>query len=64
MVNADDKVREQLSMIRDITTRMIEETPVYRCKNCGFRGKTLHWQCPTCRQWCTVKPIQADEKEK
>ena len=63
LVNADERVREQLSMIRDITTRMIEESPVYRCKNCGFRGKKLHWQCPTCRQWCTVKPIQAEEKE-
>jgi lipopolysaccharide biosynthesis regulator YciM len=64
MVNADERVREQLAAIRDITARMIEETPVYRCKNCGFHGKTLHWQCPTCRQWCTVKPIQAEEKEK
>ena len=64
MINADDKVQEQLSTIRDITTRLIADNPVYRCENCGFRGKKLHWQCPTCRKWCTVKPIQSENQDK
>ncbi|KPJ94302.1 MAG: hypothetical protein AMJ55_06590 [Gammaproteobacteria bacterium SG8_15] len=64
LINADGEVREKLSMIRDITSRLVEDRPVYRCKNCGFRGKKLHWQCPTCRHWCTVKPILSDEKDK
>ncbi|WP_455209243.1 lipopolysaccharide assembly protein LapB [Kaarinaea lacus] len=64
LINAEGEVREKLSMIRDITSRLVEDKPVYRCKNCGFRGKKLHWQCPTCRHWCTVKPIQSEEKDK
>lgn len=64
LINAEGQTHEQLATIKSITSRLIEGNPVYRCKNCGFRGKKLHWQCPTCRKWCTVKPIQSDESEK
>ena len=30
--------------------------PAYSCKRCGFAAKTLHWQCPGCRSWGTIKP--------
>ncbi|MDH5369549.1 MAG: hypothetical protein OEW99_05965, partial [Gammaproteobacteria bacterium] len=33
------------------------------CHVCGFNGKTLHWQCPGCKRWDTVKPIQGVEGE-
>ena len=64
LMNAHGDTHQQLTTIRGITSRLIENNPIYRCKNCGFRGKKLHWQCPTCRKWCTVKPIQSDESEK
>lgn len=28
----------------------------YRCKECGYHGKTLYWQCPSCRCWDTFMP--------
>ncbi|MCM0612350.1 lipopolysaccharide assembly protein LapB [Marinobacter sediminum] len=37
--------------------------PVYRCVNCGFSGQQLHWLCPSCKQWETVRPIQGVEAE-
>ena len=37
--------------------------PVYRCVNCGFDGRQLHWLCPSCRQWETVRPIQGVDAE-
>jgi lipopolysaccharide biosynthesis regulator YciM len=37
--------------------------PVYRCVNCGFGGQQLHWLCPSCKQWETVRPIQGVEAE-
>lgn len=36
---------------------------VYRCVNCGFSGQQLHWLCPSCKQWETVRPIQGVEAE-
>jgi len=28
----------------------------YKCVNCGFRAKSIHWNCPGCHQWGCVKP--------
>lgn len=28
----------------------------YQCRQCGFTGDELHWQCPSCRQWGIIKP--------
>lgn len=29
----------------------------HQCKQCGFHGKALYWQCPSCHYWGTVVPI-------
>lgn len=28
----------------------------FRCVHCGFKLSALHWQCPSCHYWETVKP--------
>ena len=28
----------------------------YQCAHCGYSGKKLTWQCPSCRHWETMKP--------
>jgi lipopolysaccharide biosynthesis regulator YciM len=61
--NVKDSVRDKLQVLKDVTTRLIEEKPIYTCAQCGFTGRTLYWQCPSCKQWNTVKPIQGVEGE-
>lgn len=51
------KVRMKLGMLYDITSKLLEDKPVYRCGQCGFAGMHLHWQCPGCKSWGKVKPI-------
>ena len=29
----------------------------YRCGHCGFRGQSLHWHCPGCKHWGTIKDL-------
>ncbi len=48
------KVREKLQMLYDITSKFLDNKPVYRCGKCGYGGKLLHWQCP-------MKPIHGLE---
>lgn len=36
----------------------IESKAHYQCENCGFELKSLHWQCPSCSQWGTVKHVR------
>ena len=64
LVNADEPLRAQLEELKSVTAGIVEKTPHYTCNNCGFKAKTLHWQCPTCRQWCSVKPSYIVEAEK
>ena len=28
----------------------------FLCSQCGFSGRTLHWQCPGCDEWDTCAP--------
>lgn len=61
--HVDGRAREYLLILEDLTDKLLEGRPVYVCEHCGFTGKTLHWQCPSCKHWGTVKPIQGVEGE-
>lgn len=54
---------EQLALVLRFSQSLLHRMPSYRCQNCGFSGKTLMWQCPSCRSWGTIKPIVRDEGE-
>jgi lipopolysaccharide biosynthesis regulator YciM len=59
--SAHGKVRDKLQMLYDITSKFLDNKPVYRCGHCGFGGKHLHWHCPSCKQWGKMKPIHGLE---
>ena len=41
-----------------LTSRdMLDNAARYRCEQCGFTVRTLHWHCPSCKQWDSVKPL-------
>lgn len=46
-----------LDLVRECTRRLLAGRDHYQCGKCGFVGKELHWQCPGCRSWSTVKPM-------
>lgn len=56
-------VGEKLAVARQTIEALLEEKPVYQCVRCGFSGKALHWRCPGCKCWNTVKPISGIEGE-
>lgn len=47
-----------IPLIERITRTMVEKGDRYTCKNCGFSGKTMHWLCPGCANWGTVRPTE------
>lgn len=59
--SAHGKVRDKLQMLYDITSKLLNNKPVYRCGQCGFGGKHLHWHCPSCKQWGRMKPVHGLE---
>lgn len=54
---------EQLALVRRFSQSLLYRQSSYRCKNCGFSGSTLMWQCPSCRSWGTIKPIIQAQRE-
>jgi lipopolysaccharide biosynthesis regulator YciM len=63
LVNSEGAARENLLILKNMTDKLLENKPVYKCHDCGFCGKTLHWQCPGCKHWNTVKPIHGVDAE-
>ncbi len=57
------EVRHELLMLKSLVEQLLEKKPIYRCNHCGFASRMLAWQCPSCRQWAAVKPIQGIEGE-
>ncbi len=55
------KVRTKLQVLYDMTNKLLNDKPVYRCIHCGYGGKHLHWLCPSCKEWSTMKPIHGLE---
>ncbi|WP_455217687.1 lipopolysaccharide assembly protein LapB [Kaarinaea lacus] len=58
LVGSDGAARENLMILKELTRKLLEEKPAYRCKNCGYKAKMLRWNCPGCKQWATIEPIQ------
>ena len=46
-----------LRALHCVSTQMLNGAARYRCANCGFVVKSLHWCCPSCQQWNTIKPM-------
>jgi lipopolysaccharide assembly protein B len=50
--------KSHLILLQTVVENLIENKPVFRCQHCGFSAKTMYWQCPGCREWEMVRPIQ------
>lgn len=63
LVFSEEPAREHLEILKNLTHKLLERKPIYCCNRCGYSGKNLVWQCPSCKQWNTIKPIQGLEGE-
>ncbi|NKF22695.1 tetratricopeptide repeat protein [Solimonas marina] len=43
--------------LRQALRRLMESTPRYQCSNCGFSPRQQFWQCPSCKRWGSITPI-------
>ncbi|MET0332493.1 MAG: lipopolysaccharide assembly protein LapB [Dyella sp.] len=57
------EARENFLILRDLTRKLLEGQAMYRCERCGFGAKAHHWQCPSCKNWATIRPIHGVANE-
>ncbi|AHF04975.1 hypothetical protein MARPU_14825 [Marichromatium purpuratum 984] len=50
------RLERALAVIRHLAARQ----PAYQCDHCGFQARSLHWQCPSCKRWGSVVPVQPE----
>lgn len=43
--------------IEQVLDEYLQHKPSYQCHSCGFSGKQMHWKCPSCQDWDTIRPI-------
>ena len=54
----DGRAKDSLSHLRLLVGEQLKIKPKYRCSNCGFSAKNIHWQCSSCQGWGVIKPIR------
>jgi len=57
MQQAEGEIYNNLTAIKELTGKLLSDNSIYRCQQCGFDAKLLHWQCPGCQNWASVKPV-------
>lgn len=61
--SAEGRAKQDLFILQNLMKKVLSGRPDYQCTSCGFSCRSLHWQCPGCRQWSTIMPIHNIEKE-
>ncbi|WP_226664796.1 lipopolysaccharide assembly protein LapB [Microbulbifer aggregans] len=57
------RAKENLFLLKSLVDQLIASRPHYRCSNCGFSGNQLHWLCPSCKHWGSVRSVKGVEGE-
>jgi len=57
LAQAEGSTRESLMSVKELTGRLLKSRSAYKCNHCGFDAKSLHWYCPSCKNWSTIKPV-------
>lgn len=58
LIDSEGKARQNLELLKLIIEKVIAEKPVYLCGHCGFSAMQLHWLCPGCKTWNSVRPLK------
>ena len=63
LMHSEGRARDNLQLLKQLLDRLQELRSVYRCQRCGFNGKQLHWLCPSCKSWGSIKAVSGLEGE-
>jgi len=57
-LEAVEEVRDETEDLRKRLDRSIKNRPRYVCTDCGLKPSLMFWQCPSCKHWATVMPVE------
>jgi lipopolysaccharide biosynthesis regulator YciM len=56
---SEGNTHQYLLSLQSVIGSVIINKLHYQCKHCGFKGKRLHWLCPSCKKWGSSQAIKA-----
>jgi lipopolysaccharide biosynthesis regulator YciM len=60
--NVEGRAKEDMQILQNLMKKVLANKPDYQCTSCGFSGRTLHWQCPGCKEWSSIRPMYSLEE--
>lgn len=54
---AQGTAKTDLLLLKGIIEGLRQQHQGYACQQCGFKGRALHWICPSCSRWNSIKPV-------
>lgn len=51
----DEERGQDLSTLQGAFERVTNTIAEYQCQKCGFEVRTMHWLCPSCKCWESIK---------
>ncbi len=53
--NPGSESSNDLSIVASLISQVVQKEREYHCRQCGFNGRSIQWQCPGCKGWGTVQ---------
>jgi lipopolysaccharide biosynthesis regulator YciM len=57
---SDVRTQAVYHAVRAVVDHLRSRQPDHQCEHCGFVARRLHWQCPSCKHWGSIKPVQPE----
>ena len=56
--DASKQVESDVCRLHAQVSDLLNQRNRYRCGDCGFSGRQLHWRCPSCKTWESMRSIE------
>ncbi len=56
----DTQTRAVHRAVLGVVAHLRARQPDHQCAHCGFVARRLHWQCPSCKRWGSIEPVQPE----
>ena len=56
-LKANASAQATFHALQAVVEHLRSRQPDHQCEHCGFVARRLHWQCPSCKHWGSIKPV-------
>lgn len=61
LVGANNQQHKHVALLYQLVDGVIKTKATFQCRECGFSGMQLHWLCPQCQSWDSIRRRRGSE---